>query len=64
MKSKNMIIAIIVLLLILVISMINSSITGYAIADVTGEFPGLGIFLVILLGIIGMHMIKAKHDKK
>ena len=64
MKSNKLTTFIIIILAILAISVINSNITGYAVADITGEFPGLGIFIVILLGVMGLLLVKDIHNKK
>ena len=52
------------LLIIFALAMLNSGVTGYTVSDLTGEFPGLGIFLLLLFGFIGMLLVKTLHDKE
>ena len=36
---------------------ISDSITGNPILNIGHEFPGIGIFLIVLFGILGMFLI-------
>lgn len=58
-KSTKSIIALVVVISVFIVALLNSAITGYSVIDVTGEFPGLGIFLVLLLGAAGLLFVRS-----
>ena len=61
MKKVPIIVWGIVAISIIVLSFINAkisnNITGKSILNLGQEFPGIGIFLIVLFGIVGMFLI-------
>ena len=61
MKKIPIIVWGIVIIAIIILSFINAkitnSITGNPILNLGQEFPGIGMFLIILFGILGMFLI-------
>ena len=66
MKNKIIIIGVIIVAIIF-ISLLNmtviNNITGYSITEIGNEFPGLGIFLVLLFCAIGILAITKMKNK-
>lgn len=65
---KKITITILMIVAIIAISLLNNkvvrnSITGGAVFDLTGEYPGIGLFLVVIIGALGLFLIVKHHNR-
>ena len=65
---KKIIQIIFVFIFLLIISFINTTIsnkiTGNAVLEASKEYSGIGIFLIVSLGIIGIIFVLTHHQKQ
>ena len=65
---KKTTISILVIVVIAVISLINNkavrnSITGGAVFDLTGEYPGIGLFIAVIITALGLFLVVKHHNR-
>ncbi len=64
--NKKVIMATIIIVAIGILSLINTkitNITGKVTFDLTGEYPGIGLFLILIMGAIGTFVVIKHHNK-